>query len=101
MTTAEGIAAPADAGSLECAIACLAVVNKAKADAEVSMGREVELLELAAAPATLGALARVAADVWAAARVARAELVPDAALAPGAFVVRAARFAARAAGSDS
>jgi valyl-tRNA synthetase len=91
-----GVPAPDDAGSLECAIACLAAVNKAKADAEVSMGREVERLVLAAAPATLGGLARVASDVWAAARVAHAELAPDAALAPGAFVVREARFAARA-----
>jgi valyl-tRNA synthetase len=87
--------APADAGSLEVAIACLAAINKAKADAEVSMGREVEELELAAAPATLERLARVAGDVLAAARVQRHAFVPDAALAPGAFELRVARFAAR------
>jgi valyl-tRNA synthetase len=91
----EGIEAPQDAGSLECAIACLTAVNKAKADAEVSMGREVERLAVAAAPATLERLARVAADVWAAARVARAELAPDASLEPGVFAVREARFAPR------
>jgi valyl-tRNA synthetase len=92
----EGVPAPADAGSLEVAIGCLAAVNKAKADAEVSMGREVERLVLAAAPGTLQALARVAADVWAAARVAHAQLVPDASLEPGVFTVREARFAPRA-----
>jgi hypothetical protein len=89
------VPAPADAGSLEVAIACLAAINKAKADAEVSMGREVEALALAAAPATLERLARVAGDVWAAARVLQPALVPDASLEPGAFAVREARFAAR------
>jgi valyl-tRNA synthetase len=91
----EDAPAPDDAGSLACAIACLAAVNKAKADAEVSMGRDVERLVLAAEPATLAGLARVAADVWAAARVAHAELARDASLAPGAFAVREARFAVR------
>ena len=59
------------------------------------MGREVETLRLAAAPATLAKLARVAGDVFSAARVARHELVADATLEPGAFAVREARFASR------
>jgi valyl-tRNA synthetase len=90
------VQAPADAGSLDVAIAGLAAINKAKADAEVSMGREVESLALAAAPATLERLARVAGDVWAAARVHRHTLAPDAALEAGVFQVREARFAPRA-----
>jgi valyl-tRNA synthetase len=90
------VQAPADAGSLDVAIAGLAAINKAKADAEVSMGREVESLALAAAPATLERLARVAGDVWAAARVQRHTLAPDAALEAGVFQVREARFAPRA-----
>jgi valyl-tRNA synthetase len=87
--------APADAGSLDVAIACLAAINKAKADAAVSMGREVEALTLAAAPETLARLGRVAGDVLGAARVAHAERVADSALDASVFQVREARFAAR------
>jgi valyl-tRNA synthetase len=87
--------APADAGSLDVAIACLAAINKAKADAEVSMGREVEALTLAAAPATQERLARVAGDVWAAARVGHATQLSDSSLEAGVFQVREARFAPR------
>ena len=90
-----GVAAPADAGSLELAIGCLAAIHKAKADAAVSVGREVEALVLAAAPATLPRFARVAADVLAAARVAVVTQQADAALAAGVFQVREARFAPR------
>jgi len=96
-----GVAAPADPGSLGIAIACLAAINKAKADAEVSMGREVAELRLAAEPATLARLAPVAADVFDAARVARHELAPDPALEPGAFAVREARFVPRPDGSGA
>jgi valyl-tRNA synthetase len=91
----EQVPAPADAGSLDVAIACLAAINKAKADAEVSMGREVEALTLAAAPATQERLARVAGDVWAAARVLHATQLADAKLEAGVFQVREARFAPR------
>jgi valyl-tRNA synthetase len=87
--------APADAGSLDVAIACLAAINKAKADAEVSMGRELTALTLAAAPATQERLARVAGDVWAAARVAHATPLSDSSLEAGVFQVREARFAPR------
>ncbi len=90
-----GVGVPADAGSLDVAIACLAVINKAKADAEVSMGREVETLTLASAPATQGRLVRVAGDVWAAARVQHAAQLADASLEAGVFQVREARFAPR------
>jgi valyl-tRNA synthetase len=87
--------APADAGSLDVAIGCLAAINKAKADAEVSMGRELTALTLAAAPATQERLARVAGDVWAAARVAHATPLSDSSLEAGVFQVREARFAPR------
>jgi valyl-tRNA synthetase len=90
-----GVPAPGDAASLELAIACLAAINKAKADAEVSMGRELETLTLAAAPETLERLAPVAKDVFSAARVLRHDLASDPALEPGVFSVREARFAAR------
>jgi valyl-tRNA synthetase len=94
-----GVAAPADPASLGAAIACLAAINKAKADGEVSMGREVEALRLAAQPAALARLARVAGDVLAAARVAHFAPETDAALEPDAFEVREVRFAARADGA--
>jgi len=90
-----GIAAPADPRSLSAAIGCLAAINKAKADAEVSMGREVEWLEIAAEPGSLARLERVRGDVLAAARVTAHALEPDPALEPDAFGVREARFAPR------
>jgi valyl-tRNA synthetase len=86
-------AAPESVESLGTAIACLTAINKAKADGEVSMGREVEGLELAAAPESFDRLARVASDVFAAARVQQHQLTPDPGLAAGAFEVREARFA--------
>ena len=84
---------PADAKSFDTAVAALAAINKAKADAEVSMGREVESLTLAAEPATLETLRGVAGDVLAAARVAEHALVEGASLAPGEFEVQAIAFA--------
>lgn len=84
---------PADARSFDTAVAALAAINKAKADAEVSMGREVESLTLAAEPATLETLRGVAGDVLAAARVAEHALVEGASLAPGEFEVQAIAFA--------
>lgn len=90
-----GVSAPADAGSLEVAITCLTAINKAKADAAVSMGREVETLALHASTATLERLERVVEDVLAAGRVGHAARLPDHALEAGLFQVREARFAAR------
>jgi valyl-tRNA synthetase len=91
-----GVTAPARDGSLETAVACLAAINKAKADAEVSMGREVESLVLRASPETLAALAPVLADVLAAARCREHRLEP-ASLEAGVFEVAEARIAERAA----
>ena len=91
----EAVPAPADAGSLGLAIAALAAVNKAKADAEVSMGREVAALGLAAAPATLARAAPVLADVLAAARCASHRLEPASDVEEGAFRVLALELAPR------
>jgi hypothetical protein len=58
----------ADPLSFDLAVAAHAAINKAKADAEVSMGREVEAITLVASAETLRRLAPVLSDVWAAAR---------------------------------
>jgi valyl-tRNA synthetase len=89
----EAIPAPDDAESFGVAVAALAAINKAKADAEVSMGREVESIQMAAAPATRTTLERVSADVIAAARVASHEWVEDTELEAGSFAVRTIVFA--------
>ena len=57
------IPAPQHANSFDLAVAALAAINKCKADAEVSMGREVERLTLRGNAATLDALKLVLADV--------------------------------------
>ena len=67
--------------------------NKAKADAEVSMGRDVEVLTLAAAPATRATLEGVASDVLAAARVASHAFESRDGLEEGTFDVVDIRFA--------
>ena len=89
----EGVEAPHDEKSFETAVAALAAINKAKADAEVSMGREVEALTLATDPTTLSTLEGVVSDVLAAARVAEHQLVADDALDAGTFAVQAIAFA--------
>ena len=66
------IAAPAHAASFDTAVAALAAINRAKADAEVSRGRAVEQLRLAASAETLRILGGISKDVLGAARVAAA-----------------------------
>ncbi|HEY8120510.1 MAG TPA: valine--tRNA ligase [Myxococcota bacterium] len=90
-----GISAPADAASFETAVASFLAINKAKADANVSAGRETLRLALAAEPATRAKLVPVMQDVLAAARCAAHTLADDAALEPGAIAVRDAVFAER------
>jgi valyl-tRNA synthetase len=92
----EGIDAPAHAESFDVAVAALSAINKAKADAAVSMGRGVASLRLAVSPATEPVLTGVRADVFAAARVESAEVERDAALEDDQCVVRAIEFAERA-----
>jgi valyl-tRNA synthetase len=90
-----GIEAPAHAESFDIAIAALAAINKAKADAAVSVGREVSRLVLQAASPTLEIFAGVRSDVLAAARVSHCEVEVAAGLGAGELVVRAIEFAER------
>ncbi len=64
-----GIAAPRNSESFAIAVAALGAINKAKADGEVSMGREVEALTLCGRSGELEQLERVVDDVMGAARV--------------------------------
>jgi len=89
----DGIDLPADEASFDIAVDCWNAINKAKADNEVSMGREVEALTLAADAATLASLEPVLGDVLAATRCRAHTLETDASLAAGSFAVRDARFA--------
>jgi valyl-tRNA synthetase len=89
------VAQPADAGSFEIAVAAHAAINKAKAEAKVSMGREVESLTLAASPATLERLQPVLSDVLAATRCGEHRLEPREDLEGETFEVTAARFVER------
>jgi len=91
----EGIAAPEHAESFDMAVTALAAINKAKADAEVSMGRGIKSLTLAVSPSTAAILDGVAADVLAAARVDSHEIVTDSDLEDGQCDVRAIEFAER------
>jgi valyl-tRNA synthetase len=91
-----GVPAPADAASFEAAVAAYLAINKAKADASVSTGRETLRLALAAAPAMRARLAAVMPDVLAAARCAEHTHAEDASLEAGAIAIRDAAFAERA-----
>ncbi len=90
-----GIEAPADADSFEIAVDCWSAVNKAKADAEVSVGREVERLVVAAHPETLRRLEPVLPDVLAATRSRAWRLEARAELEPGRFEIAEIEFAPR------
>jgi valyl-tRNA synthetase len=84
---------PADAGSFDAAVACLAALNKHKSENGVSVGREIRTLRVAANDTTRALLARVAGDVMAAARATAWDVAADRALADGEFRVDAAQFA--------
>jgi valyl-tRNA synthetase len=89
------VAAPDSEFSFDHAVDALGAINKAKTDAEVAMGREVEHLVLAANAKTLEALAPVRDDVLAAARVHQCESLADEGLEDGAFEAREASFIER------
>ena len=72
---------------------CWRAVMKAKSDASVSMGKEVERMVVAANAATLARLAPALDDVMSAVRCNAHELATDPALEDGAFAVRDAVFA--------
>jgi valyl-tRNA synthetase len=91
----EEVAGPADPGSFEIAVLAQAAINKAKAEAKVSMGREVESLTLAASPATLERLRPVLPDVLAATRCGEHRLAPREDLEEESFEVSEARFVER------
>ena len=91
-----GLAEPAAAESFDLAVACWNAILKAKSDAAVSMGREVERLVIAANPKTLAALRGVLPDVLAAARCHAHALAADDAVADGAVAIHDAVFAERA-----
>jgi valyl-tRNA synthetase len=90
-----GIAPPADAASFRLACACWRAIHKAKADAAVAAGREVERLAIAANGSTLEKLGPCLADVLAAARCRDHRLVARDALEDGSFLVEDAVFAER------
>lgn len=88
-----GIAAPDDAGSFDLAVAALASINKGKTDNEVSLGREIEMLQVCANAGTLARLAVVEDDVLAAARCHAHQNNEDAALEDGVVEAREMVFA--------
>jgi len=91
----EGVAPPADTGSFALAAACLGAINKAKADASVSMGREVSSLVLVGNPKTLERLDAVLPDVLTAARCQTHQLQARDSVADDGFEVEEAVFAER------
>jgi valyl-tRNA synthetase len=90
-----GLGAPADAGSFALAAECWRAINKAKADASVAAGREIERLAIAGSAATLERLEPVLSDVLAAARCRAHRLLPREDLADGALRIEDAVFAER------
>ncbi len=87
------IPAPANPASFDLAVAAFTAINKCKADHEVSMGREVESLTLAANAATLEAVSPVLDDVLAATRCRQHSLAERGDLEDGVFDAREPSFA--------
>jgi valyl-tRNA synthetase len=92
---------PEHPGSFEIAAACWRAINKAKADASVSMGREVERLEILANATTLEGLGPGLTDVLLAARCRAHDLVENPSLGDGVFEIGGAVFAERAGSSGA
>ena len=92
----QGIEPPSSDESFDVAVACWAAINKSKADAEVSMGREALRLAIAASPKSLALLEPVLSEVLAAARCLEHELVGRPELEDGVFEVLDAEFAPKA-----
>ena len=87
------IPAPANPASFDLAVAAFTAINKCKADHEVSMGREIEALTLAANAATLESVKPVLDDVLAATRCQDHSLSERSDLEDGVFETGEARFA--------
>ena len=90
------VAAPRDPASFALAAACWRAILKAKADASVAAGRELERLAIVANGSTLEKVAPVLADVLAAARCRSHRSIARDALEDGVFSVEDAVFAERA-----
>jgi valyl-tRNA synthetase len=90
-----GIDAPGNEGSFDLAVACWTAINKCKADAAVSMGREVDRLTIAAHPETVAQLGPVLSDVLLAARARDHSLAERSDLEPGVFEISEVAFAER------
>jgi valyl-tRNA synthetase len=89
----QAIEPPSSDESFDVAVACWAAINKSKADAEVSMGREALRLVIAANPKSLTRLEPVLSDVLAAARCLGHELAGRPEMEEGAFEILEAEFA--------
>ncbi len=87
-----GTSAPATRDAFELTVACLAAINKRKAEAGVSTGRAIEQLTIAVNGATAGKLRLVAADLMAAARAASYTIEEKESLADGECEILDARF---------
>ena len=88
----DAVAPPADGQSFALAVAAQAAINRARSEQQVSVGRAVAEVTLAANAATLGRLERVLPDVCAATRVERRMLAERAGLADGAVEVAGIAF---------
>jgi valyl-tRNA synthetase len=88
-----GVDPPAASSSFDVAVACWSAINKSKADAEVSMGRPMSNLTIAASPKSLALLEPVLADVLSAARCDAHQRVERADLEDGSFEILDAEFA--------
>lgn len=86
---------PADTESFALGAACLGVINKAKSDASVSMGREVLSAVVVGNPKTLERLEAVLPDVLTAARCGAYRLLARDGVADGSFEIEEAVFAER------
>ena len=90
-----GIPAPRVASAFDRAADCWRAINKAKADAAVSMGREVTSLAIVANAKTLAELAPALSDVLGAGRCREHTLRERDSLADGVFLVEDAVFLER------
>jgi len=88
-----GIEPPSSDASFDVAVACWAAINKRKADAEVSTGREALRLAIAGSPKSLALLEPVLPDVLAAARCRDCALESRPELEEGVFEILDAEFA--------
>ena len=98
-SSASASPSPSPASCFDAAVAAFAAVNRAKANAQVSQGREISKLTLRAHPETLAQLAPARGDFLGAARCTPSgahTFTADAALDAGVFTVGEVEFVERA-----